>query len=215
MKPDASSESLWDWPLVAYSFVLAIALPMATLEVLDVVRTVVAYFSEFRGKGLFVTTIQNFALLPAFAICAYLPSRRGSQGAYLAALGAFVSVIVCFNFRGVYVRFGTFDRFGYSYWVWMKFLFLGTGGGVLAGLIRNKRKPLTSINRPGLYWISPVFLMLMGAASYVIGKRYQEDSMWVPTRFYALIAVGALLLTGWAVAEGFRRSYEAEGVFPR
>ena len=97
----------------------------------------------------------------------------------------------------------------------MKFLFLGTGGGVLAGLIRNKRKPLTSINRPGLYWISPVFLMLMGAASYVIGKRYQEDSMWVPTRFYALIAVGALLLTGWAVAEGFRRSYEAEGVFPR
>jgi hypothetical protein len=182
-----------EWPVVSYVITSAVVLPLLVLELLDMACVLAIHTRVPRIQGD-VIVASDWLLIPGYAFCAFWPSRRGKEGTYLAVLGIYLSLVVCFNFRGSFLRLGTFDAFAAPSWSWLRFVVIGGILGAVLGFIWDgKRTPPPVAGAKQYVWL-PLILIVAGIVSHLVGERLGVSSMWAPTRVYALTAVGMLLL---------------------
>jgi len=202
-----SLHSEMDWVVVAYLVVIAVALPLLSLQFLDSLTLMDREIQNhiWRGRALFWT---RWSAVPLFAISSYAVARFGIQGIYLALFGIFVTLFVAFNFKADNIRSGTFDYLEESRWIWMTPVLIGWGVGTLLGFVRSRfAKSELKLQRPSLVWI---WLILLGAAAYVAYKEAvlhptTEWSEFAPTRHLSLLFIAFMLAAFLSVAEFKRR----------
>lgn len=196
-----------DWTELAYFLVIAVALPLLFIQLLDSLNLIGVGIQNDLWRGRFLIWVRWLAV-PLFAISSYAVARAGYQGAYLALFGMLATLFVVFNFKADFIRSGTFDFFEESRWIWMTPVLIGWISGVLLGLLRSRRvKTEFVLRRPSLVWI---WLILLGAASYLayeeaVVRPTTEWSAFAPTRHLGLLFITLLLAIFLAAAEYKRR----------
>src|SRR6185503_18509835 len=124
--------------------------------------------------------------------------------------GAVLTHLVSINFRGTWVRLGTFDDFEYgsppSLWLAIAILLVGFGVG---SVIRVWREPRFSFT-PTWSVILSCALILAGVATWLICQwnRFASWSSFAPTRHVFLIIAGAISAVSLYLHEWRPFSYE-------
>lgn len=196
-----------DWVNAAYLVVIAVALPLLSIQLLDSLNLFGIHIQDdiWRGRIIFWA---RWLAVPLFAISSYAVARFGIQGIYLALFGIFVTLFVVFNFRAGFIREGTFDYFEENRWIWMTPVLSGWVVGVLLGLLHlGLAKTEPQLRRPSLVWVLPI---LLGIASYMayeeaVIRPTIEWSPFAPTRHLGLLFITFMLAIFLSVAEFKRR----------
>ena len=202
----------WEWPAAVYPFVFAASAPLVSIEVLDSIGAIGLMSVQTGMQRAFLISAVDVALVPIFATIAFMLSRRGIQGAYLAGLSIVISHTWWLNFRATYVRLGTFDNYQGSYWPWFKFAVGGIVLGVILGLANQRQNEEQSSFTRG-YWLWPMGLASASALSFFVNRSYELGSAFAPTRWIALLAMSAFTSVVLAAGQLTWRSYE-KSVYP-
>jgi len=209
----ADDGQIWEWPASAYRFVFAAAAPLVAIEVIDGLGALVLKTVHTGAHRAFLLTAVDLALVPTFGVIAFLLSRRGIPGVYLAVLSLIISHTWWLNFRGPYIRVGTFDHFEYSYWPWFRLVVVGIVIGAVVGITLPNKVP-DPLRFSKLYWLWPLALLIASALSYFLGHYCAFMSMFAPTRWVALLAIFAVVASVLTAAQFNWNSYE-KSVYPR
>jgi hypothetical protein len=196
------------WPHAAAPLCFAVAIPLAIFQLSDSLMTLLVNIEHDEARGRLLETVQ-WSGLPLFGLYAYLLSRLGWHGAYMALFGLVLSLIVAQEFRGGFIRFGTFDLWEDSKSSWLGPILTGTLAGTATGVVRSYRLPCRLAFR-STWWLAalPMLTFLAGLESWrlSVGNPAVTWSSFAPTRHIALIVIGLSLsgvgFCGWRAQGG-------------
>ena len=133
------------------------------------------------------------------ATSAFWVTRSYNKGYVVALVGLLLAVLVAINFRGDYVRMGTFDFFETPWMPWVLPFAGSVAAGIAAGLALPRPKP-----SPRLFaWA--VIPLMAGSAWWAyfdaVVRPTMAWSVFPPTRHLALLGSGGIFAFILAVAK--------------